>query len=399
MIMLISRKVMLHPNNRQETILWKYANAARFAYNWAVGREEANYANGGHFIGDTDLRKEFTLLKKQPGYEWLNDVSCDVAKQAIKDAVKAYRNFFAKRARKPRFKSKYHSKPSFYQDPVKLQVYEQHVKLVLVTDPRKSKSRRGKLFSKVKLAEKSRIPADVKYLNPRISYDGLHWWISVSIEIPDPVPVIPESDGIGIDIGIKSLAVSSDGTEIQNVNKTGKVTRLQKRKKHLQRNVSRKHENNKKKGGSCRKSKNERKSLKLLLATSRKIKNIQDNHIRKSVKKMLRKRPAFIALEDLNVSGMLKNRRLARAVQEEKFRALRDWTAYRAAHDGIPVTYVPRWYPSSKTCSVCGYVDTGLTLSDRTFACPSCGNVMDRDLNASINIREYARKILMSAAS
>ena len=205
---------MLLPNNKQRTKLFQYANTARFAYNWALGREKENYKNGGKFISDIELRKEFTQLKKTKEYAWLNEVSNNVTKQAIKDACGAYRDFFKGYTRFPRFKSKKHSVPKFYQDNVKIQFTDTHVKVEGFAASKKKKKQK---LNWIRLAEHGRIPSEnVKYRNPRMKYDGLNWYITVGIEYEDS-DILPSKEGIGIDLGIKDLAVCSDGQKYQNI--------------------------------------------------------------------------------------------------------------------------------------------------------------------------------------
>ena len=216
---------MLIPNNKQKTKLFKYANTARFAYNWAIAREQENYKDGGKFISDGDLRKEFTQLKKTDRYEWLNGISNNVTKQAIKDACNTYKRFFKGLCRHPKFKSKKFTTPSFYQDTSQIKFTSTHVKVEGFSS---SKKRNKQRLNWIKLAEKDRIPTDAKYLNPRINFDGLNWWISVSIEYPDSIEE-NSNEGIGIDLGIKDLAICSDGNIYKNINKTQKIRKLEKR--------------------------------------------------------------------------------------------------------------------------------------------------------------------------
>ena len=197
---------MLIPNNKQNTKLFRYANTARFAYNWALGREKENYKNGGKFLSDSDLRKEFTQLKKTEEYSWLNEVSNNVTKQAIKDACHAYKRFFKGCSKFPKFKSRKFSIPSFYQDNVKIQFSDTHVKIEGFAA---SKKKNKQKINWIRLAEKNRIPTDCNYSNPHIRYDGINWWITVGIEYEDSVTV-PSNDGIGIDLGIKDLAICTD---------------------------------------------------------------------------------------------------------------------------------------------------------------------------------------------
>ncbi len=237
-------RVMMLPNNKQKTKLFQYAGTARFAYNWALEREQENHENGGKFMPDTDLRKEFTQLKKNPKYAWLNDVSNNVTKQAIKDACNAYQRFFKGVAQFPKFKGRKHSPPSFYQDNIKIQFTDTHVK---VEGFAASKKKNKQKLNWISLAEHGRIPTDGKYTNPHIKYDGLNWYITVGVEYENRA-AIPSKDGIGIDLGIKELAVCSDRKKYKNVNKTKKVKKLEKRKRRLQRSISRRYEKNKKGG-------------------------------------------------------------------------------------------------------------------------------------------------------
>ena len=220
-------RVMLIPNNKQKTKLFQYANTARFAYNWTLGKEQENYKNGGKFISDGDLRKEFTQLKKTNDYFWLNNVSNNVTKQAIKDACEAYRNFFKGYTKFPRFKSKKHSVPKFYQDNLKIQFTDTHVKVEGFAN---SKEKNRQKLNWIRLAEHGRIPTDCKYYNPRIKYDGFNWWITVGVDCK-PINNISKTNGVGIDLGIKDLAICSDGNTYKNINKTKQAKQLEKRKR------------------------------------------------------------------------------------------------------------------------------------------------------------------------
>ena len=219
-------KVMLIPNNVQKTKMFQYAGASRFAYNWALAREIENYEKGGKFLSDAELRKEFTKLRHSDEYAWLLSISNNVTKQAIKDACTAYKNFFKGLQKFPRFKSKKRSMPKFYQDNVKIQFSNTHVKLEGFSSSRKANKQKKNW---VRLAEHGRIPTDAKYMNPRISFDGLNWWISVCVEFPDCRETLND-DGVGIDLGIKDLAVCSDGTKYKNINKSQKVKKSEKQK-------------------------------------------------------------------------------------------------------------------------------------------------------------------------
>ena len=382
-------RVMLIPNNKQRTKLFQYANTARFAYNWALGKEQENYKNGGKFISDSELRKEFTQLKKTEGYAWLNKISNNVTKQAIKDACDAYKRFFKGLAKFPRFKSRKHSTPSFYQDNVKIQFTDTYVKVEgFATSKKKNKQK----LNWIRLAEHNRIPTEnTKYMNPRFKYDGVNWWVTVGIEYED-CKTYPSSDGIGIDLGIKDLAICSDGNKYQNINKTQRVKKLEKRKRKLQRSISRKYEKNKK-GESYCKTRNIIKSEKELLKLNHRLTNMRHSYLHQITSEILKREPSFICIEDLNVKGMMKNRHLSKAVQQQGFYEFRRQIEYKSRYNNIPVIIADRFFPSSKLCSCCGNIKYDLKLSDRIYRC-ECGNVIDRDYQASLNLKRYGEDII-----
>lgn len=383
---------MLLPNNKQKTKLFQYANAARFAYNWALGREQENYKNGGKFISDGDLRKEFTQLKKTDECSWVNNISNNVTKQAIKDACEAYRDFFKGYTKFPRFKSKKHSVPKFYQDNVKIQFTDTHVKVEgFATSKKKNKQK----LNWIRLAEYGRIPVEnVKYKNPRIKFNGENWYITVGMEYEDST-TLPSKEGIGIDLGIKDLAVCSDEHKYQNINKTQKVKKLEKKKRRLQRSVSRRYEKNKK-GVSYCKTSNIIKSEKKLLKLNHRLINIRQNYSHQTTSEIIKREPSFICIEDLNVSGMMKNRHLSKAVQQQCFGEFRRQIEYKSAWNNIPVIIADRFFPSSKLCSCCGNIKKDLKLSERIYKC-ECGNVIDRDYQAALNLKRYGEMVLQQS--
>ena len=381
-------KVMLCPNNKQNTKLFQCAGVARFAYNWALAYEQENYKAGNKFLSYYDLGKIFTKLKKEEQFKWLNGYSNKIMNKAIKDAVGAYQRFFRGLSKHPKFKSKKDLKQSFCARCDGIQFTETHVKLEKLAPNKKPNKQK---FNWVRLAEHGRIPTNVKYYNPRVIYDGLHWWISVSVEYPDNTDT-PIGEGIGIDLGIKSLAVCSDGNTYQNINKTQTVRKLNKRKKRLQRKVSKKYLKNKK-GESFCKTKNIIKCEKELLKVTRRITNIRHNYLHSVTTEIVNRKPKFIVMEDLNVSGMLKNKYLARAIQEQCFYEFYKQIQYKCQLNNIKFIIADRFYPSSKTCSKCGYVKKDLKLSERVYECPVCHNKIDRDYQASINLKRYGELI------
>jgi len=310
--------------------------------------------------------------------------SNNVTKQAIKDACKAYKKFFKGLTKYPRFKSKKKSRPSFYIDTDKIRFTDSHVKLEKFTNSREANKQQ---MNWVRLAEHGRIPTNAKYSNPRVTYDGVNWWISVGIEQEESTEQ-PINDGMGIDIGIKDLAVCSDGNTYKNINKTSEVKNLNKRKRRLQRSVSKKYHKNKK-GCSYCKTRNIIKSEKKLLKLNHRLTNIRHNYLHQVTSEIVSRKPRFIVLENLNVKGMMSNRHLAKAVQEQCFNEFYRQIEYKSRWDNIKLITADRYFPSSKTCCVCGNVNKDLKLSERTYICHECGNVIDRDYQASVNLQRY----------
>lgn len=384
-------RVMLIPNNKQNTRLFQYSNTARFAYNWALGKEIESYKNIGKFISEVNLRKEFTKLKKIKEYSWLNKVSNNVTKQAIKDACNSYVRFFNKSSCFPKFKTRKHSTPSFYQDVEKIQFSNTHVKIEGLSGSKKKNRQR---LNWIKMSEHNRIPIDCKYFNPRIKYDGLNWYITVGIEYDDEAKDVSTflSDGIGIDLGVKNLAICSNGDVYKNINKTQKIKDIEKQKRRLQRSISRSYEKNKKGENYC-KTNNVIKKETILLKLSHKLMNIRKNHIHQITSKIVKTKPSYIVLEDLNVSGMMKNKHLSKAIQQQNFYEFRRQIEYKSKWNNIPVIIADRFFPSSKMCICCGSIKRDLKLSDRIYMC-ECGNVIDRDFQAALNLKKYGENIL-----
>ena len=244
----------------------------------------------------------------------------------------------------------------------------------------------------IKLAECGRIPTkNVKYTNPRIKYDGLNWYITVGVEY-EKYTCLPTSEAIGIDLGIKDLAICSDGNTYKNINKTQKVKKLEKQKRRLQRSISRSYEKNKK-GESYCKTDNVIKKEKKLLRLNRRLTNIRHDHLHKTTSEIIKRKPSFICIEDLNISGMMKNKHLSKVVQQQGFYEFRRQIEYKSAWNTIPVIIADRFFPSSKLCSCCGNIKKDLKLSDRIYKC-ECGNVIDRDYQAALNLKKYGENIL-----
>ena len=379
--MIKSIKIMLLPNNKQKTKMFQFFGASRFAYNWSLKRQQENYEQGNKFISDVDLRREFTRFKKDN--IWLYEVSNDITKQAIKDACTSYKNFFNGRAKFPKFKTKKFTRPSFYVDTAKIEFTSTHVKLESIANNTKKNRRK---LNWIKLAEKDRVPINCKYMNPRVTFDGLNFWISVSIEVEDNQSS-PTNEGIGIDLGIKDLAICSDKSVYKNINKTKTVRKVKKKLRRLQRKVSRKYLKNKD-GNKFIKTNNIVKLEKDILKLHKRLGNIRENYLHQTSTEILSREPMFIVLEDLNIKGMIKNRHLSKAIQEQCLYKFKQMLIYKAKANNISVRQVDRFYPSSKLCNSCGCIHKDLKLKDRTYECKECGYIENRDLNASFNLRD-----------
>ena len=367
--MILAKKVRLYPTEEQEQKLWQSVGTARFIYNWTLNKQEENYKNGGKFIKDNDLRKEITRLKKDE-LSWLYDVSNNVAKQAVKDCCNAYKNFFKGLADKPKFKSRKKSKPSFYNDTAKLKVKNKSV-----------------LIEKVGwIKTNEQIPMDAKYIDPRVSYDDKYWYISVCIEKEQPAIQLT-GESLGIDVGVKDLAICSNGITFKNINKSKEVRRLKKVLKMKQRQCSRKYEMNKK-GKEYVKTKNIAKLEKQIKLIHRRLSNIRLNYIHQVTTKIVRTKPSRVVMEDLDIKKMMKNKHLSKAIAEQSLYNFKMVMKYKCKFYGIKFVEADRYFPSSRLCSSCGSIKKDLKLNDRIYRC-SCGLSINRDYNASINLSRY----------
>lgn len=384
--MYITCRVALKPNKEQERAFWMFANAARFIYNFSLGLKTKAYNEYGMSLKWNDIVRLITQLKRTEEYEWLSEIPSETIKFAVKDMDKAFKRFY-NGAGYPRFKKKSRTTPSFYTRYDKMHsVDDRHIKICGVKQP-------------IKTYEKCLIPD--KPLNPRIKYDGKYWYLTFGFEITAEnknIPLIQKklkvyseiskkdtTPSLGIDLGILSTAVCSDGVTYRNINKDPEVIRLEKKKKRLQQQVSRKYNMNKQ-DGKFIKTQNIKKVEKQIKLVQRRINNIRDTYINQMTKEIVKTKPSKIVIEDLAVSNMLKNKYLAKAIQEQKWYKIRMLLEYKGKLYGIPVHTAPRFYASSKTCSRCGYINKGLTLADRNYTCPNCGLTIDRDYNAAINL-------------
>ncbi|MFM1652447.1 RNA-guided endonuclease InsQ/TnpB family protein [Brevibacillus sp. B_LB10_24] len=365
--MILAKKVRIKPTPEQEQQLWRSAGAARWVYNWTLARQEKNYQNGGKFIPDGELRKELTKLKQIEEYAWLNEISAQTTKQAVKDACNAYKKMFKGQSKKPKFKSRKRSKPAFYSRYDRLKTKGSLVYLEKIGWLQTSES----------------IPESDKYSNPRVSFDGKYWYVSVGIDQEQEKPELME-EIIGIDVGVKELAVCSNGMIFKNINKSAAVRKMEKRLRRLQRKISRKYEMNKE-GNRFVKTRNIVKAEKSIRLLHRRLANIRTNHIHQATSAIAKTKPSAVVMEDLNVSGMMKNRHLSKAIAGQKLHEFVRLMEYKCEKIGASFIKADKWFPSSKMCSCCGKMKQNLKISDRIYEC-DCGIKIDRDLNAAINL-------------
>ena len=373
--MIKSIKIRLSPTKEQEELMFQSVGIARFAYNWGLSKWEEMYKEGIK-PSKAKIRKEFNnSIRKNDDFKWLYNVSGQITAQAFADLEDAYKNFFDGLAQRPKFKNKKKSKKSFYvrYDAIKFSNNRVNIEKI----------------GKVKYSSNYKIPKLDKYTNPRCHFDGKYWYLTFGFEHGESQASLNEDLSIGIDLGISHLAIVNHlDKPIKNINKSKEVRRLKKKLKRLQRQVSKKYEMNKK-GSKFVKTNNIIKLERQIKLVHRRLNNIRNNHIHQATSKIIKLNPYRVVMEDLNVSGMMKNKHLAEKIAEQKFYEFKRQMKYKCEFNKIEFALADRWYPSSKACSCCKNIKKDLKLSDRTYNCNVCGLVIDRDKNASINLGNY----------
>lgn len=381
MIVQRAYKTELKLNNRERTRLTGCAGAARFAYNWGLQQKMAAYEATGKSPSYYELHRQLNSLK-QTAFPWLYDYSKTIPQEALRDLEKAFQNFFRrlKKGEKPgfpRFKSRKRRIGSF------------RLWGSIHVEPRRIKLPR---LGWLRLYETGYLPvAGVKVLSATISERAGRWYVSLQVE-----EEIDErqatGEPLGVDLGLKSLAVCSDGTQVENPRA---LRRASKQLARCQRELSRRQK------GSANRAKTKQK----LARIHQRIAHLRQDSIHQATSRIVAKtkpetaRPAVIVLEDLNVVGMMQNHRLARAIGDAGLGEFRRQMTYKCAWYGIDLQMADRWYPSSKRCSHCGQVKETLLLSERTYHCEACGFVIDRDLNAARNLVQWGQSTARSAGS
>lgn len=387
----MTRRIRLKPTPEQEVLFMKSAGVARWAYNYFLSENERAYQEyldngkiGERYIKETAIRKHINNVLKPTTHTWLKEVGSNVMKQAVKDADIAYQRYFKGLSRKPKYKSRKKSRLSFYVN------YESLAK--------RNGGFHGEKIGFVKTAEPlPAIPDGSKYSNPRIIYDNKYWYLSVGYEtVSFNVPLTGESKGI--DLGIKDLAICSDGKIYKNINKTQRVKKITKRLKRAEHKLSRMIENNVESYMSNRRPiykrpleecKNIQKQKHVVQLLYRRLSNIRHNYVHQTTTEIVKTKPSRVVMETLNVRGMMKNKHLSRVIAEQMFRIFQDYMEYKCERYGIEFVRVPQFFPSSKICSNCGCIKSNLKLSDRVYHCNECGYTIDRDMNAAINLSNY----------
>ncbi len=372
-------KIRIYPNKGQEQLMWKHIGSCRFIWNYMLAYQQKNCEQGGKYLSAFSMINLLKPLKNDREHEWLYEVSNKSLQKVCKDLDDTYQRFFKKQSGYPNFKSKKRSKIAYPVREDRLYfVNNQYVKI--------------EKLGKVKYKTDFNLPLgrEHKFSNARITYVNGKWMLSFGVECENQTPKLNDGS-MGIDLGVKDLAIAEfNGEQIifHNINKSKKMKELKKKLTHLQRSISRKYEANRigKKYIKTNNIMREEEKLRKLYA---RITNIRHNYIHQTTHELVSKLPYKVVMENLNVSGMMKNKHLSKAIQEQCFYEFIRQMKYKCEWNSIEFVQVDRFYPSSKTCSCCGTIKKNLKLSDRTYVCERCGLIIDRDYNAAINLSRY----------
>lgn len=366
-------KVEIDPTEEQKKLMKETFGCVRFIYNYGLNKKNEHYKANKKSLSYFDLCKDITKLKNIKEYNWLSGVPSIALQQGLKNLDSAYQNFFRDlkkgKVSYPQFKCKGKSRDSFRLQNNGFSVETNSIFLSKIGE--------------VKLKETEYIPTNAKFNNVTVSYQAGHYFVSVNCEIDIVEPPKPETV-IGLDMGIKTLVYASNGQSFQNPKNTKKYAK--KLRRH-QRKFARKQKG----------SKNREKSKLKVAKVYKKISDCRKDNIHKITSNLVKTKPRFIVIEDLNVNGMLKNRKLSKAIADGSFAEIKRQLEYKTKWYGGELVLIDRWFPSSKLCSKCGTIHTGLKLKDRIFVCPECGFTMERDHHASCNIETEGIRILSSS--
>ena len=377
--MLKSFKTEINPTEEQKARIRKTIGTCRYVYNFYLGHNKALHDNGEKFMTGKDfslwLNNEY--IPDNPDKTWIREVYSKAVKKSIEDGCAAFTRFFKHQSDFPKFKKKGKSDVKMYfvrNNPKDCQCERHRLKIPTL--------------GWVRIKEKGYIPTTKDGYMIRsgtVSVKAGRFYVSVLVEIPDVNIDNNSNEGIGIDLGLKDLAIVSNGKTYRNINKSAGLKKLEKQLIREQRSLSRKYENLKK-GESTQRANIQKQKLKVQ-KLHHKMDNIRTDYINKTIAEIVKTKPSYITIEDLNVKGMMKNRCLSKAVASQKFYEFRTRIKAKCDENGIELRVADRFYPSSKTCHHCGSVKKNLKLSDRIYRC-ECGYVADRDLNAALNLKD-----------
>ena len=377
--MLKSFKTEINPTEEQKVRIRKTIGTCRFIYNFYLAHNKELYESGKKFMSSNQFRVWLNneYLPSHPEYSWIKEAYSKSVTQAVNNGQTAFENFFKHKSAFPKFKKKGRSDVKMY---------------FVRNNPKDCLCERHRLkipsLGWVRIKEKGYIPTTKDgYVikSGHVSIKADRYYVSVLIEIPDRRTANNSSKGIGIDLGLKDFAIVSNRKTYKNINKSAKLKKLEKKLIREQRSLSRKYENLKK-GESTQKRNIQKQRLKIQKLHHR-IDNIRTDYINKTIAEIVKTKPSHITIEDLNVSGMMKNRHLSKAVASQKFYEFKTKLLAKCKETGIELRIVDRWFPSSKTCHCCKSIKKDLKLSDRIFRC-DCGYIEDRDFNAALNLRD-----------
>lgn len=373
-------KIEINPTDKQKAKIHQTIGVSRFIYNFYIAHNKEVYEKEGKFVSGMDFSKWLNneYIPNNQDMKWIKDVSSKATKQAIMNADKAFRDFFKGSKGFPKFKKKKNQdvKAYFPKNNKTDWTLERHrVKIPTI--------------GWIRLKEFGYIPTNSIVKSGTVSQKANRYYVSILVEENDTKVSKPTNEGIGIDLGLKDFAICSNGNKFKNINKTSKVKKVEKKLKREQRKLSRKYEglkirNKKEKGVATRQ--NIQKQVVKVQKLHQRLVNIRTDYINKTISSIIKQKPSYITIEDLNIKGMMKNKHLSKAVASQKFFEFRTKLTTKCKQNNIELRVVDRFYPSSKTCSNCGEIKKDLKLSDRVYKC-SCGLTIDRDLNASINLK------------
>ena len=377
--MLKSFKTEINPTEEQKARIRRTIGTCRYVYNFYLGHNKALHDNGEKFMTGKDfslwLNNEY--IPDNPDKTWIREVYSKAVKKSIEDGCTAFTRFFKHQSDFPKFKKKGKSDVKMYfvrNNPKDCQCERHRLKIPTL--------------GWVRIKEKGYIPTTKDGYMIRsgtVSVKAGRFYVSVLVEIPDVNINNNLNEGIGIDLGLKDFVIISNGKTYRNINKSAGLKKLEKQLIREQRSLSRKYESLKK-GESTQRANIQKQKLKVQ-KLHHKMDNIRTDYINKTIAEIVKTKPSYITIEDLNVKGMMKNRCLSKAVASQKFYEFRTRLKAKCDENGIELRVADRFYPSSKTCHHCGSVRKNLKLSDRIYRC-ECGYVADRDLNAALNLKD-----------